>query len=236
MGVDGKSGLDDFRKMRSAVVVRGEFNVSADALSFSGVVLDAHVRQGDLYPHDLKPMPFGDGALTCGGSAIRTEFRQIVVDPLFQLVIEHDARIPSARAFNCVRDSLVQPVEVGVMVSFAWFYKTKVEGLILSGQPLFGNKPVASLGECEQLSQAPFLVRNGLHLDQALPDQVFDVWPHSDFVTAIGEFGQVFRGYHAEFAELDHRCDFGGPQTIAATPDFVDLAQFRRTSRDRTRL
>jgi hypothetical protein len=58
------------------------------SLSIGDVVLDAHVRKRNLSAHHLKPMPFGHDALALGGGAVRTEFGEFVVDPLFQLVIE----------------------------------------------------------------------------------------------------------------------------------------------------
>src|SRR5271169_1599949 len=74
-------------------------------------------------------------------------------------------------------------------------------------------------------------MRNGLHLDQALPDEVFDIGPYSAFVSAIGELRQVLLSNRAKLADFDHRCDFRGPQTIGPAPDFVDLAKLRRASR-----
>src|SRR3974377_366550 len=70
-------------------------------------------------------------------------------------------------------------------------------------------------------------MRNGLHLDQALPDEVFDIRPHSAFVAAVGELRQVLLSNRAKLADFDPRCDFRGPQTIGPTPDFVDLAKLR---------
>jgi hypothetical protein len=127
MGIDGKSGTDFFREMPSTVMARGNMG----SFSLGGVVLDAHVRKRDLSAHHLKSMPFGHGALALGGGAVRTEFREVVVDPFFQLVIEDYAEAPSAPAFNLVRRFLVEPVEVGVMVSFAWFGEAKVRACSL---------------------------------------------------------------------------------------------------------
>jgi len=152
MRVDGKSGADFFRQMPSAVMGRGKFDVHTSSLSLEGVVLDAHVRKRDLSAHHLKLMPFGHGALALGRGAVRTEFREVVVDPLFQLVVEDYAEVASAPAFDLVRRFLVEPVEVGVMVSFAWFGEAKVKGLILTGDPVCGEETVARLGEREQLS------------------------------------------------------------------------------------
>jgi hypothetical protein len=73
-------------------------------------------------------------------------------------------------------------------------------------------------------------LRNGLHLDQALPDEVFYIRPHSAFVAAIGELGQVLLSNRAKLADFDHRCDFRASQTMGPAPDFVDLAQLWRAS------
>src|ERR1700730_3643849 len=73
-------------------------------------------------------------------------------------------------------------------------------------------------------------MRNGLHLDQALPDEVFDIGPLSAFVGAIGELRQVLLSNRAKLADFNHRCDFRGPETIGAAPDFVDVARLRRAS------
>jgi hypothetical protein len=145
MGVNGKSGTDFFREMPSAVMARGKFDVHTGSLSLGGVVLDAHVRKRNLSAHHLRPMPFGHSALALGGGAVRTEFPEFVVDPLFQLVIEDYAEVPSAPTFNLVRRFLVEPVEVGVVVSFAWLGEAKVKGLILTGDPVFGEETVADL-------------------------------------------------------------------------------------------
>jgi hypothetical protein len=83
MGVDGKSGADFFREMPSAVMARGKFDVHTGSLSIGGVVLDAQVRKRNLSAHHLKPLPFGHSALALGGGAVRTEFREFVIDPLF---------------------------------------------------------------------------------------------------------------------------------------------------------
>ena len=90
-------------------------------------------------------MLLGHSALAPGRGAIRTEFREFGVDPLFQLVIEDSAEVPSAPTFNLVRRFLVEPVEVSVVVSFAWFDEAKVKGLILTGDPVFGEETVADL-------------------------------------------------------------------------------------------
>ncbi len=82
--------------MPSAVMARGKFDVHTGSLSIGGGVLDAHVRKRNLSAHHLKPLPFGHSALALGGDAVRTEFREFVVDPLFQLVIEDYAEVPSA--------------------------------------------------------------------------------------------------------------------------------------------
>src|SRR6516162_3233388 len=74
-------------------------------------------------------------------------------------------------------------------------------------------------------------MRNGLHLDQALPDEVFDIGPNSAFVAAIDELRQVLLSNRAKLADFNHRCDFRGPQTKGPAPDFVDLAKLRRASR-----
>src|SRR5271167_781704 len=74
-------------------------------------------------------------------------------------------------------------------------------------------------------------MRDGLHLDQTLLDEVFDIRPHSTFVAAIGELRQVLLSNRAKLADFDQRCDFRGPQTIGPAPDLVDLAKLRRTSR-----
>jgi hypothetical protein len=80
--------------------------------------------KGILSAHRLKPMLFRHSALAFDGGGVRNEFREFVVDPLFQLVIEDYAEVPSP-TFNLVRRFLVEPVEVGVMVSFAWLAKPK---------------------------------------------------------------------------------------------------------------
>src|SRR3984893_16188137 len=74
-------------------------------------------------------------------------------------------------------------------------------------------------------------MRNGLHLDQALPDEVFDIGPLSAFVGAIGELRQVLLSNRAKRADFNHRCDFRGPETIGPAPDSVDVARLRRASR-----
>src|ERR1700674_307162 len=73
-------------------------------------------------------------------------------------------------------------------------------------------------------------MRNGLHLDQALPDEVFDIGPHSAFVGAIGELRQVLLSNRAKLADFNHRRDFRGPETIGPAPDFADVARPRRAS------
>ena len=138
--------------MPPAVMARGKFDVHTGSLSLGGVVLEAHVRKRNFSPHHLKPMPFGHSALAFGGGAVQPEFREFVVDPFFQLVIEDYAEVPSAPTFNLVRRFLVEPVEVSVVVSFAWFGEAKVKGLIPTGDSVFGEETVARLGEREQLS------------------------------------------------------------------------------------
>src|SRR6266404_3154955 len=151
MGVDGESSTDFFGKSSPAVVAGGEFDVHAGSLSVGDVVLDSYVRKWDLSAHHLKPMPFGDVALALGGSPVWAEFREVVVDPLFQLVIEDNAEVPSARAFNLARGFLVETVEVRIMVSFAWFCEAVIEALIFAGEPVSGEEAVAGLRECKQL-------------------------------------------------------------------------------------
>jgi hypothetical protein len=77
-------------------MTRDKFDVYTGSLSSGGVVLDAHVGQRNLSAHHLKPLPFGHSALALGRGAIRTEFPKVVVDPLFQIVIEDYAEVPSA--------------------------------------------------------------------------------------------------------------------------------------------
>src|SRR5579859_963969 len=115
MGVDGKSGADFFREMAPPVVAGGEFDIYAGSFSVGGVVLDAYVRKRDLSPHHLKPILFCDPALAFGGCTVRTEFREVMVEPLFQLIVEDNAEVPPARALNFACRLLVEAVEVGVM-------------------------------------------------------------------------------------------------------------------------
>ena len=70
-----------------------------------------------------------------GGHAVWTKFREIMVDTLFQFVIKDYAEVASARAFNLLRGFLEEPVQVRVVMSFAWFAETVIEGLVLAGDP-----------------------------------------------------------------------------------------------------
>src|SRR5439155_24547330 len=92
---------------------------------------------------------------------------------------------------------------------------------------LFPRDAVRGNGSCQvRCPHGP-----ALHVDQALPDEVFDIGPHSAFVAAIGELCQVLLSNGAKLTSFDHRRDFRGPLTIGPAPDFVNLAQPSRASR-----
>ena len=70
-------------------------------------------------------MLFRHSALAFDGGGVRNEFREFVVDPLFS-TRNRGLRGGSVRPpVNLVRRFLVELVEVGVMVSFAWLAKPK---------------------------------------------------------------------------------------------------------------
>ena len=236
MGVEGESGAYFFSESSAAVVAGGQFEVHASPFSVGGVVLDANVRKRDLSAHHLKPVLFGDGPLAFGGSAIRTEFCEVMVDPLFQFVVENDAKVPASLAFNLCGRFLIQPVEVGIVMSFAGFGEAVVQGLTFAGALGLREKAVAVLGKREQLAGARFFVRNGFHFDEALTNEIFHVGSHAIVVTAIGKFREILLGHSAEFPELHHRCDFGVPEAIGSAAKFVDGTSFRSTRSRAVRL
>ena len=226
MGVNGESSAYFFSEISAAVVTGGKFEVHASPFSVARFVLDANVRHGNLSAHDLKPMLFGDGALAFGGSAILTEFREVVVDPLLQFVVENDAKVSASLAFDLRGRFLIEPVEVGVVMGFARFGKAVVKGLPFAGGLRLREKAMAVLGESEQLAGARFLVRNGFHFNEALTNEIFHVGSHAIVITAIGKFREILPGHSAEFPEFDHRCDFGVPEAIGSAAKFVDGASF----------
>jgi hypothetical protein len=105
MGVEGESGTYFFSESSTTVVAGGQFEVHACPFSIGRVVLDANVGKRNLSAHHLKPVLFGDGALAFWGSAIRAELREVVVNPLFQFVVENDAKVLAALALDLLREA-----------------------------------------------------------------------------------------------------------------------------------
>src|SRR5580700_2842101 len=168
MGVEGESGAYFFSKSSTTVVAGGQFEVHASPFSIGRVVLDANVGKRNLSADHVKPVLFGDSSLAFGGSMIRTESREVMVDPLFQLVVEYDAKVTAPLAVDLLRSSLIEPVQVGIVMSLARLGEAVVQRLMFAGSLGLREKTMPVLGESEQLAGAGFLVRNGFHCDESL--------------------------------------------------------------------
>src|SRR6266550_3762154 len=166
-------------------------------------------RELESFLEPPEAMPFGNEMFLLGRSPARTELREIVVEALLHLVVENYPEISASLPLDLLRGLLIEPVEIGIVVGFAGFGESVVENLTFAGPLRLGEEPMGVLGEGEQLARAHFLMRNGLHFDEALAHEIFDIRPHAPFVPAVGKLGEIFLRNSTEFAEFHHRCGFG---------------------------
>src|SRR6266403_4688353 len=171
-------------------------------LAVACFVLDPNVGNWNLSSNDLKTMPFGNEMFVLGRIPARTKLREIAVEALLHLVVENYPEISSSLPLDLLRGVLIEPVEVGIVVGFAGFGESVVENLTFAGPLRLGEETMGVLGEGEQLARAHFLMRNGLHFDEALAHKIFDIRPHAPFVPAVGKVGEIFLSNGTEFAEF----------------------------------
>src|SRR5438552_10628242 len=136
-------------------------------------------------------MPFGNKMFLLGRNPARTELREIAVESFLHLVVENYPEISAPLPLDLLCSLLIEQVEIGIVVGFAGFGKSAVENLTLSGALSLGEKTMAVFGESEQLARSHFLMRNGLHFDEALAHKICDIRPDAPFVPAVGKLGEI---------------------------------------------
>jgi hypothetical protein len=107
---------------------------------------------------------------------------------LLQFVVENDRKVSASVTFDLYSLFLIQPVEVGIVMGFAWFGKVVINSLPLISALRVGEKAMSVLGECEQSARTGFLVTKRFEFNRALTNEVFHVGFHTIVVTAIGKF------------------------------------------------
>jgi hypothetical protein len=74
---------------------------------------------------------------------------EIAIEMLLQFVVENDTKVSASVTFDLYSLFLIQPLEVGVVMGFAWFGKVVINSLPLTSALRVGEKAMAVLGECE---------------------------------------------------------------------------------------
>jgi len=140
---------------------------------------------------------------------------------LLQFVVENDTKVSASVTFDLYSLLPTQPVEVGVVMGFAWFGKVVINSRALTSVLRVGEKAMAVLGEFEQLARTGFLARNRFEFNWALTSRVFHVGFHTIVVTAIGKFRYIFSGYGTE-----PRLHSGRSSSFSSTNSVVPRSRF----------
>jgi hypothetical protein len=175
-----------------------------------------------ISPQDLKTMPFGNEIFVLGRSPARTELREIAVEALLHLVVENYTEISASLPLDLLGGLLIKPVEIGIVVGFSGFGEAVVENLTFTRALCLGEETMAVLGEGERFSRAHFLTRSGLYFDKAPAHQIFAIWPHTPFVPAVCELGEILLGDGRGICRTPPSLRFRSSGGVSAVPYFKD--------------
>jgi len=188
MSVERESSANFFGEISTAVVTGGKFEVHAPPFSIASFIFDANVGHGSLSSNDLKTVPLGNDVFAIDGIAVFAYLCEIAVEMLLQFVVENDAKVSASLTFDLCSRFLIQPVEVGIVMGFAWFGKVVINSVALTSPLRVGEKAMVVLGKCEHLARTAVLVTKRFEFNKALTNKVFHVGFHTIVVTAIGKF------------------------------------------------
>jgi hypothetical protein len=130
-------------------------------------------------------VPLGNEVFAIDGITVFAYLCETAIEMLLQFVVENDAKVLASVTFD-VYSLLIQLVEVGIVMGFAWFGKAVTKSLPATSALRVGEKAMAVLCECEQLTRTSFRMRNGSEFNEA--NEVFHVGFHTIVITAIGKF------------------------------------------------
>jgi hypothetical protein len=187
MSVERESSADFFGEISTAVVTGGKFKVHATPFSIARFIFDSNVRHGNLSSNDLETVPLGNDVFAIDGIAVFAYLSDIAVEMLLQFVVENDAKGSASLTFDLCSSFLIQPVEVGIVMGFAWVERAVIKCMPFSSVLRVGEKAMVVLGKCEHLARTGFLVRNRFEFNRALTNEDFQVGFHTIVVTAIGK-------------------------------------------------
>ena len=134
----------------------GQFEVHASPFSVGRFVFDSNVGDGNLSANDLESVRVGDGVFAVGGITVFAELREVAIKMLLQFVVENDAKVASSLVFDLCGRFLIEPVEVGIVMSLAGFGEAVVKRLRFAGTLGLREKAMTVLGKSEQVGGSPF--------------------------------------------------------------------------------
>jgi hypothetical protein len=205
----------------------GKFKVHGSPFSIAGFVFNSNVGHGDPENVTLR-----NDVFAIDESAVFAYLCEVAIEILLEFVVEDDTKVSASVTFDLYSLLPTQPVEVGVVMGFAWFGKVVINSWPLTSVLRVGEKAMAVLGEFEQLAKTGFLARNRFEFNRALTNGVFHVGFHTIVVTAIGKFRYIFSGYGTE-----PRLHSGRSWSFSSTNSVVPRSRFplQRAVRDAER-
>lgn len=209
--IERESGANFLSDGRPPVVLGHKLQGHTPWFPLGRLVLDAQVRNGDLFSDHPKAVAPGNLRARVG-----TEMGDVAIDFPLKLVTEDDAEGPASFLLNPRRFSLIKDIQIGIVVGVPEFDEAVVDRLIFGNQVSGTHQLVPPLGQGPEFPGSGFGAFEGAFAHQTLSPEIPEFSGRLFRTAAVNIEPKVVRGNHSKPAEFGQGANFRIVEAVAA--------------------
>ena len=142
------------------------------------LVFDAKVGDRNLVVYNFEVVFVCDSDSLVGQFLIRIDPRQLLVEPLFQFVVEDDAADLAAHFINLSGNLVIKTVEIGVVAGLLGFDEAAIDRLSMGNEIVPRKKLLPLLRQSKDLLRVGLVPFDAALLDESLVTKMLNVVLH----------------------------------------------------------